>query len=289
MYPDSMEQQNIKLLNSENIGDFADVEDFKIHYYEIGEGSPLLLIHNVGQSIYTWHRCIHGLSRQYHIYALDMPGSGYSIHPSDANFSVENMAQIIVKFLDKVGIKKCEAVSIGMGAIYTLRAAQLHPARFGKIALISPGGLCPNTPFYVRALNNPILSWLYKFMISPRVVENLLNSSFFDQTLVNKEMVKEYYAPFAKREIRDSTISALQSFDEEETMQALRELSHAIGVFWGADDIWHELEMAEPFQIALKNMELYVIRNCGHHVHEEKPEKFNKHLLGFLTKDLPDD
>ena len=65
------EQISIKnFLNREHMGEYAEVEfdtyidnrgkeevqdvRLNVHYYEAGEGEPLILVHGIGQSLYTW-------------------------------------------------------------------------------------------------------------------------------------------------------------------------------------------------------------------------------------------
>ena len=71
-------------VNSEQVGDYVSVimpaadggegEEIRIHYLEAGVGEPLLLIHGIGQSLYTWRRIFSDLSENYRVIALDLPG-----------------------------------------------------------------------------------------------------------------------------------------------------------------------------------------------------------------------
>lgn len=273
-----------RLLNSDHMGAFASVGDWNIHYYELGEGPDLLLVHGIGQSLFTWHRVIESLAQHFHVIAIDLPGHGYSSKPT-APYDIENVSDLVVSTMDSLGLKKTDAIAFGTGAIYLLRAAQLHPKRFGRIVLETPGGITPNVPFFIRALHIPLLSWIYKMMISPRVVRNLLNDCFFDQTLVDDTMVEEYYNPMNDSSGRAPIVDALQSFDEEVTMQSLRDLDHEICLIWGADDKWHDLEIADQFNVSFRNGQLFIVRNCGHIIHEEKWDRFLEIAVPFLLTD----
>lgn len=286
MYSEANEQnrstlKNRKLLNSDHMGAFVSVGDWKIHYYEVGEGPTLLLIHGIGQSLFTWHRVIDDLAQHFHVIAIDLPGHGYS-SKLPMEYDIDGVSDLIVSTMDSLGLKRTDAIGFGTGAIYLLRAAQMHPKRFERLVLETPGGITPRVPFFIRALHTPMLSWLYKLMISPRVIRNLLNDCFFDQTLVDDTMVEEYYLPMSENEGRMPVVNALQNFDEETTMQSLRDLQHEVCLIWGADDRWHDLEIADQFNVSFRNGQLFVIRNCGHIVHEEKWERFIDISTSFL-------
>ena len=70
-----------------------------IHYYEKGQGQPLLLVHGIGQSLYTWHKNIDYFSEKgYRVIAIDLAGFGYSSHPNIYN-TVEETAIILRAFM----------------------------------------------------------------------------------------------------------------------------------------------------------------------------------------------
>ena len=53
------------------------IDGFPIHYYCAGRrGTPLIFIHGLGGSAENWSRLIPSLSREYLVYALDLPGFG---------------------------------------------------------------------------------------------------------------------------------------------------------------------------------------------------------------------
>ena len=59
----------------------AQHERARIHYIEAGTGEPLILVHTVGQSLYTWRRVFNRLSEHYRVIAPDLLGHGYSDRP----------------------------------------------------------------------------------------------------------------------------------------------------------------------------------------------------------------
>ena len=98
-------------MDEENEGETHDInqgtmqqERCRIHYMEAGMGEPLLLIHTVGQSLYTWRGVFNLLSARYRVIAIDLPGFGYSDRPENFSFSVEDYAEVIARFMDAKGV-----------------------------------------------------------------------------------------------------------------------------------------------------------------------------------------
>ena len=282
MIPDINQKPRL-LQNSEHIGRYADVAGRHIHYLEKGTGEPLILIHSMGQSLFTWHRVIDSLSAQYRVFAVDLPGHGYSDKPVDeAAYSIGAVADVLVAFMDEMSLEKIDVVAFSMGSMIALNMAARFSDRIGKLVLICPGGLTATMPRQIRFLENPLTGWLSAASISPKSIASLLTDAFFDRTLISPEMVREYYKPYTDKAAGAALRSALRAFDEEDVMPTLRDIENDVLIVWGVDDRWREVSSAEVFHIALPNAQFALIRNCGHILHEEKPERFLEYALDFL-------
>lgn len=55
----------------------------------------------------------------------------------------------------------------------------------------------------------------------------------------------------------------------------------------GAEDKWHTAESCELYHAALRNAGFSVVRNAGHLMHEEKPDRFIAALLEFIPVVMP--
>ena len=112
-------------MDEENEGETHDInqgtmqqERCRIHYMEAGMGEPLLLIHTVGQSLYTWRGVFNLLSARYRVIAIDLPGFGYSDRPENFSFSVEDYAEVIARFMDAKGIESAHIAAFSLGAAF---------------------------------------------------------------------------------------------------------------------------------------------------------------------------
>src|SRR3989344_4330480 len=52
-----------------------------IHYYEKGSGSNIVFVHGWGGRAEEWQAEFKNLSKDHHVYAIDLPGFGYSPKP----------------------------------------------------------------------------------------------------------------------------------------------------------------------------------------------------------------
>ena len=78
----------------------------RLHYFEKGEGEPLLLLHGLGQSLYTFRHNIDFLAANgYRVIAPDMPGFGYSGHVN-IFYTLEENTLAIRALLDALRITR---------------------------------------------------------------------------------------------------------------------------------------------------------------------------------------
>jgi len=279
---DSIKRVEAPFVNNANIGAFVDLEGVRMHYMEQGAGFPVVMIHGVGQSLYTWHNNIDAISECFHVYAPDLLGYGYSDKP-DMEYTVSDHANMILAFMDSMEIEKAHIIGFGSGGTFALDFLIRNPERVAKAALISPGGMTKNYPFFLRMLGSSFFGKFFIGMLNQSTVRRLLEETYFDQTGVDDRTVDEYTKPLMSSEAKSAMLRSIGAYDDSGVLENLRLVEHPVLLFWGEDDQWHVMAMADLFHTALKNSELITIRNCGHMLHEEKFEKFNEAVLEFLT------
>ena len=120
----------------------VDVDGFKVFYREAGAGEApaLLLLHGFPTASHMFRDLIPLLSDRYHIIAPDLPGFGRSDMPPRAAFtwSFDNLAQVIDRFTEVIGLNRFAVYVFDYGAPTGFRIAARHPERV--TAIISQNG-----------------------------------------------------------------------------------------------------------------------------------------------------
>lgn len=120
--------------------------DVQLHYFEQGQGQPLILLHGNGESCDYFEHQIAYFSKQYHVIALDTRGHGQS--PRGENpFTIKQFAEDLHDFMDEKGIEKAILLGFSDGGNIALTFALKYPERIGKLILnganLFPSGVKP--------------------------------------------------------------------------------------------------------------------------------------------------
>jgi pimeloyl-ACP methyl ester carboxylesterase len=120
----------------------VDVGGLKISYREAGgpNAPTLLLLHGFPTAGHMFRDLIPLLAESFHLVAPDLPGFGQSDLPARDRFkySFENLADVIDRFTDVIGLKRFALYIFDYGAPVGLRIALKHPERIS--AIVSQNG-----------------------------------------------------------------------------------------------------------------------------------------------------
>ena len=285
-------------INSEQVGAFIEVtlpatgedeesEVARIHYLEAGVGEPLLLIHSVGQSLYTWRNVFAELPDNYRVIALDLPGHGYSSRPDSFTYTADDMAAVLNLFLDALNVKSAHMIGFSLGAMYMLRFLSLYPRRVANCVAISPGGITEQMPKLIQQLQTPLVATFARNLYTASNVRTLLKECVSDETLIDDHVVKQYYEPISDGLAREAIMYALRNFDMDAIAEGLMPVEHEVLVLWGKNDSWHPPAGSVYFQSLLRTGRYYLVRNAGHLLQEEAPSKLLEIIYSYIPPAVP--
>ncbi|KAI5618940.1 bifunctional epoxide hydrolase 2, partial [Silurus asotus] len=124
----------------------------KIHFVEMGDGPPVLLCHGFPESWFSWRYQIPALANAgFRAIAIDLKGFGDSTALEDIEeYSLENILQELVSFLDKLGLTQVTLVGHDWGGVFAWNMALYYPERLRAVVSL-------NTPLFpVDPNKNPM-------------------------------------------------------------------------------------------------------------------------------------
>ena len=109
-----------------------------MRYLRSGSGPPLLLLHGLLGYSFSWRYAIPALAEKAMVYAVDMPGVGFSDRPADASGSLRAHAERLLRFLDGIGVRSFDLLGTSHGGAVAMMTAALAPERVRRLILVAP-------------------------------------------------------------------------------------------------------------------------------------------------------
>ncbi len=261
---------------------FVNVRGLEVRYVTEGEGEPIVLVHGMGCSVYSWRLLIPLLSDEYKVYAFDLPGFGLSDKPSDYDYSLESQGEFVIDFLDAVGLDKTILLGHSMGGVIVGYAAAKHPERVSKLVLNNPGYYSGGAPEFLKYLFFPLDRISSRMFFNRDFEREMLKIMYYDDSLATDETVDAYLVAGKT----PGAVDALTSMGRSEGVKQYTGITDRITmpafIVWGKNDANIHFEDSERLHSEIKGSEIFYIDNCGHMVPEEKPEIMASAIKQFL-------
>jgi len=100
-----------------------------IRYLKAGSGKPLLLMHTIRTQLDYFQEAISLLAKHFTVYAIDLPGHGYSSIDTQANYDEPYLRNGVISFIEKLDLTDLTLVGESIGAVLALTVASQVPER----------------------------------------------------------------------------------------------------------------------------------------------------------------
>jgi 2-hydroxy-6-oxonona-2,4-dienedioate hydrolase len=241
-----------------------------IHYFEVGQGPTVILLHGLGGAKEFWLANIGALAPKYHVYAIDQIGFGQSDKPL-LDYKIATFADFLYGFMQEEKIAKATLVGNSFGGWIATDFAVQHPEMVDKLVLVDAAGLTWQAP--LPDLNpSTIAGW-----------RTLIELVFYDKKMVSDEGVMQAFAQHMRNNDGYTIQRTVASFASPQFEDGkLASIHAATLVVWGRQDELIPLASGEKLRDGIAGAKLVVLEHCGHVPQIEKPAEFNQTLLEFL-------
>ncbi|MCC6615562.1 MAG: alpha/beta fold hydrolase [Anaerolineae bacterium] len=274
-------------------GQFVEVEGLDTYYVERGpdDGQPLLLVHGLGGSTFSWRDNIGPLAEAgYHVLALDRPGFGLTEKTLAFDVSAPSQADFLAAFMDARGIDHAVLIGHSAGGGIIAHFALKYPGRVDGLIFVDGALGHPSAPPIVGTLAGfaPFTRWLQigaRVYLTPERYGDMLASAYADPAFAT-EAVRAGYTKVLQTPNFDQALAALirDSANNPVPLDRLSEIGMPSLLIWGREDTWVPLANGEALADALPNAELIVYEDAGHLPMEEAADQFNADVIGWLGR-----
>jgi pimeloyl-ACP methyl ester carboxylesterase len=109
----------------------------RLRYLTGGSGAPLVMLHTVRTQAEHFRHVIPLVQRRYAVYALDLPGMGYSQIVPGACYDEPAMRDAVTRLLTQLDLRDVTLLGESMGAVLALTAAADLPDRVKRVVAVN--------------------------------------------------------------------------------------------------------------------------------------------------------
>ncbi len=235
----------------------VEVSGRRVHYLAEGPvaGPVVVLVHGLGGDADDWRNLAPYLVKAgFRVYMPELIGYGRSEKPADFSYSVQNEANIVVGFLDALGLKQVDLGGWSMGGWIVQLAASEHPERVRRLILFASGGLRVQPDWDTR-------------LFTPQTPEEV--NQFFALLMPNPPKLPEFAGRLILHIRKDedwvihravaSMLSGQDAIDD-----LLPQLRMPVLIVWGDVDRIFPLNQGVTMHRLVPQSQLEIIPGCGH-------------------------
>ena len=276
----------------------AVINGVRWRFLRAGSGPALLLVHGFMAYSFSWRFVILGLARHYSVYAVDLPGCGFSERSDALPGTLASDAEGLLNFMDQVGIEQADVLGTSRGGGLAIALAGLAAER----------GMLHRIRRFV--LSAPINSWskfgllrirlmatrvgrIYVVHLASRlrfILRNYFTQLYGDPATIPADSFlgyQEALEPAGSFEHLWNILRAWQA-DLKRIAALLPSVESITTLFlWGDRDLAVDPASAEELHRRWNNSSVLIMPRIGHMPYEEAPEEFNRIVLEFLLRDIP--
>lgn len=245
------------------------------------DATIVVAIHGATDSSHSFELLIPHLPPSFHFFAVTLPGHGDADRP-ETGYRINELAEVVVAWMDAVGITRAQLLGHSMGTAVALRLAAEHPARVEGLALLGA---------FATLHDNEAVQELWDEALAH--LEDPVDRAFveeFQKSTLGGEVLDAFFqnivAESAKVPARVWR-ALFQGFLDDDLTAPLAKITAPIRLFWGEDDVFCSMQEQERLMLAASeapDVSLNVYARAGHALHWEMPERIAHDFAAWIAE-----
>jgi pimeloyl-ACP methyl ester carboxylesterase len=172
------------------------------HHKVTGSGSPLVLVHGLMTSSYSWRYVMGDLANHYRVFIPDLVGAGSAEKPGDLVYSVDNVSRFVAAYIGALNVEPPYLVGNSLGGLHCLKALLDSPGLARRFVLMhAPGYPFARMRRFHELVRLPGVEWVLAWLLHRFGDGMVARSIHYERDgMLSQEEVREYGALFRTRE-----------------------------------------------------------------------------------------
>lgn len=265
-----------KILEPPSLLSRTEIEGRRLTYFQMGLANtarPVILLHGFGGFFMDWPRVMGPLAKNHHVFALDLPGWGFS-EPNPHARGMENDAKVVSEFIQKLNLKNVVLAGLSYGAGVAWAASALHIPNVKHIVLINP-----MPPHPIRFMKSTIYKGIFhmnRHLVAAKLGHKLMTKAQFklicQESLLHRRLLDSFYLDISYAVVKQPHIAGILhthargafNVDWNNWAQRLQGVEIPTTILQGMNDRVFSLESAKYLHGLIPGSRLIEVDRCGH-------------------------
>jgi pimeloyl-ACP methyl ester carboxylesterase len=264
---------------------FTRSDGSRLRYFTAGSGPALVLIHTIRTQLDYFHRVIPQLSDSVTVYALDLPGMGWSDIVPAASYEEPDLRAAVVEFVTGLDLHDVTLAGESLGAALSLQASIDLKDRVSRVVAFNsydyPSGLERGNlfaRFIVSSVRMPVLGPVFARMENRPLMKGVMRGGVVDKATLPNDFIAELRRSGRRRgytRVARAIYRSLKGF--EKARDRYREVSVPVTLVYSDQD-WSRPAEREHVAGLLAEVERITIPDTGHFSALERPNEMARIL-----------
>ena len=275
-------------------GKITRLEDAEIHWYDSGQGRPIIMLHGLGGNLRNFtYALTEKLDNDFRIIAIDRAGSGWSRRSKPVISTLQEQARILSEFIEQERIEKPLIVGHSLGGAIALAFALEHRKQISGLALICPATQpVDRVPDIFRFLNitSPALRFFVAYTFSSFI--GILTRKNTFQIAFAPEPISDNFSIEGGGDLALSSRAFIKT--SEDLIFALssapllagreKELDVPTAILFGEQDKILDVKLHGQKFAELSGAKLKILNGKGHMLPLTQPDECSNFIRGMMDK-----
>jgi pimeloyl-ACP methyl ester carboxylesterase len=264
--------------------DFVEIEGKRLRFArgERREGSTVLLLSPLPQSILCFDQIWPDLAERFHVVALDLPGFGGSEGGHDV-MTFDAQSRILDAFVRQMDLHDLHIVGPDVGMPVALHYV-IHREHRASSLIVGDGPCVvptANGSIIDKAVKSAFWRAIFKIAGAGAFVEGANRLAYVNYDPSNAE-VADYVASYKGRIAPVTAWFKAYPGNLATIDPYLADLDLPVQLFWGDLDKFLLLDTAQRAHERLKRSRLTVFDGCGHFSYQDRPDGFARMVIDWV-------